>query len=318
MATAIQGRDEEKQELVQRLSLTNDDLQTEIGRRKQWEVRLREQKVFSDNLLQNSAVATFVLDADHRVVMWNKACELLTGVPASAVIGTDDQWQPFYRERRQTLADVVLDGGVADLSVLYEKHSRSALNEKGLHAEGWYANLNGRDRYIIFDAAPIYNSNGELTAVIETLQDVTEQKKAEAALASSEAKLRTIIETEPECVKLVGVDGRILEINRAGLAMLEADTADQIVGKPVLAYIASEHRTAVQAHIERASRGVAETLEFEIVGVKGRRLWVDSRSAPLLDAQGRAVWRSCPLLAILPNGSSGRIRCSSSCIFCRS
>jgi PAS domain S-box-containing protein len=289
MASVIQGREEEKQDLVQRLSVTNADLQTEIGRRKEWEIRLREQKLFSDNLLQNSAVATFVLDVDHRVVMWNKACELLTGLPAAAMVGTDGQWRPFYRERRPTLADVVLDGGTADLASLYEKHSRSALSEKGLHAEGWYAALNGRDRYIIFDAAPIYNSNKELTAVIETLQDVTEQKKAEAALAGSEAKLRTIIETEPECVKLVGAGGDILEINRAGLAMLEADRADQVVGKSMISFVAREHQAAGRDHMERAARGAPETLEMEIVGLKGRRLWVDSRSAPLRNAQGGLV-----------------------------
>ena len=90
--------------------------------------------------------------------------------------------------------------------------------------------MNGKDRYIMFDAAPIKDSRGEMTAVIETLQDVTEQKKTETALARSEAKFRTIIETEPECVKQVTIDGTILEINKAGLNMIEADRPDQVIG----------------------------------------------------------------------------------------
>ncbi|MDP2795088.1 MAG: hypothetical protein Q8O25_13605 [Sulfurisoma sp.] len=38
---------------------------------------------FAVNLMQHLVVPTFVLDAACRVVIWNKACERLTGVPAA-------------------------------------------------------------------------------------------------------------------------------------------------------------------------------------------------------------------------------------------
>ncbi|MGO9954363.1 MAG: sensor histidine kinase, partial [Dissulfurispiraceae bacterium] len=53
---------------------------------------------------------------------------------------------------------------------------------EGLHASGWYENLNGIQRYIIFDAVPIYDGQGGLIAALETLQDITDQMRAEEAL----------------------------------------------------------------------------------------------------------------------------------------
>jgi PAS domain S-box-containing protein len=258
----------------------------DVTEQEKWEESLQEQKKFAEKLIENSAVATFVVNPDHKVVLWNKACEELTGVPASAMIGTRDQWRPFYADKRQSLADVIIDGNLEDLPRLYGAYSRSVLIANGLQTQGWYKNLNGRDRYVIFDAAPIYDSKGRLAVVIETLQDITTQKRMEDALVENEARLKTIINTEPECVKLTAADGTILEMNPAGLAMIEADSPGQIVGKSMLPLISAEHRSAVLAHSERVFNGEPGTIEFEIVGMKGNRRWLETRAAPLKNAQG--------------------------------
>ena len=151
----------------------------DVTRSKQAEEALLEQKNFSATLIRNSATATFVLDREHRIMIWNRACEELTGCPESEMIGTDNQWKPFYSHKRPTVADVIIDGGSDSLPELYKVHSRSALNPHGIRAEGWYRDLGGRDRYIMFEASPINNSRGDLIAVIETLQDITEGKRLE-------------------------------------------------------------------------------------------------------------------------------------------
>ncbi len=140
---------------------------------------LLEQKKFTDNLLENSAVATFVLDAQHKITLWNKACEELTGFSSSDMLGTDNQWRPFYKKKRATLADIVIDANYNDLPALYPIYTKSTLSPDALHSEGWRRNLHGKDRYILFDAAPLYDSKGVLIAVIQTLQDITERKYAE-------------------------------------------------------------------------------------------------------------------------------------------
>ena len=286
MAEAIQGRENEKECLLRELSAANEELLKEISLRTRGEVMLREQKRFTDNLILNSAVATFVIDADHKIIIWNNACEELTGFRAEDMIDTSDQWKPFYPLKRQTLSDVVVDGNAESLSLLYEKHARSPLTPEGLQAEGWYESLNGKERYIIFDAAPLYDGGGKLIAVIETLQDITERKRLEQKLAQSEGRLRAIIDTEPECVKLIARDGSLLEMNPAGLAMIEADSLDQAVGQRMSSLVVPEYQPAFEALSGKVFRGESGTLEFEIVGQKGTRRWLETHSAPLRNTRG--------------------------------
>ena len=167
-----------------------------------------ENRIVKD-ILDNSAVASFVLDPNHTVLFWNKACEELTGVPAAEMIGTRDHWKPFYARRRATLADVVIDGNYEDLHHLYSRFSGSVLNKDGLHAEGRYGNLNGRQRDIIFDAAPIHGFDGRLALVIETLQDVTSQKLMEEDLKQVNETLRSVIQASPIAVVSFDLEGKV-------------------------------------------------------------------------------------------------------------
>ena len=106
-------------------------------------------------------------------------------------------------------------------------------------------------------------------------------------LTASELELRTIIDIEPECVKLLAADGTVLKMNPAGLHMLEADSADQIVGRPVANLLLSHHRKAFIALMHRVFEGGAGNLEFEVVGLKGGHRWLETHAVPMRDAQGK-------------------------------
>jgi PAS domain S-box-containing protein len=118
------------------------------------------------------------------------------------------------------------------------------------------------------------------------VRDVTERKMAVLALARSEGRLRQIIETEPECVKVLGANGSLLEMNPAGLAMIEADSLEQVRGRSVYRYVAPEHREAFVALTENVLCGGSGTLEFELVGLKGTRRWLETHAVPLRDPEG--------------------------------
>ncbi|MBI4985447.1 MAG: diguanylate cyclase [Rhodocyclales bacterium] len=117
--------------------------------------------------------------------------------------------------------------------------------------------------------------------------DVTQLKEAEMALAASEAKLKAIINAEPECVKVLAPDGTLRQMNRAGLDMIEADSEAQVVGAAVVDLVVPEHRAAFMALNEKVNRGEAGSLEFEIVGLKGRHRWLDTHAVPMRDADGK-------------------------------
>ena len=167
---------------ILRSKLATIETREELLRQKEAEIALKEQQAFTENLVQYSSIPTFVIDTTHKVIFWNRACEQLTNVPAREMVGTDNHYRPFYQSRRPLLADLIIDGIPEAVASHYTRYEKSSLSENALTAEDWFPNLGGSEKYLIFDAAPIYNSKGELIAAIETLRDITKRKKMEESL----------------------------------------------------------------------------------------------------------------------------------------
>ncbi|HEY3321417.1 MAG TPA: PAS domain S-box protein [Planctomycetota bacterium] len=138
----------------------------------------------------------------------------------------------------------------------------------------------------VFGTRTIYQGR---PAVLGSMIDITARKRAEQALAESEIRLRAIIETEPECVKLLSAEGIVLEMNGAGLAMVEADSPKDVIGKSVYPLVSEEWREPFRRLVERVFGGFAERLEFEIVGQKGAHRWLDTHAVPLRAPGGGPV-----------------------------
>jgi diguanylate cyclase (GGDEF)-like protein len=144
---------------------------------------------FAISLMEHLVVPTFVIDASKQVLIWNKACERLTGVPADEVIGGKDHWRAFYGERRPCLADLVVDGRVSEISSFYATSGNFGLSDFGVSAENWCVMPKvGRRLYLAIDAGPIYDESGDLIAVVETLRDITLQKQAQTDLEALAAR----------------------------------------------------------------------------------------------------------------------------------
>lgn len=142
-----------------------------------------QEHAFANKLLEMLAVPAFVLDTQCRVILWNRACERLTGVLAHEMLGTQDHWRCFYAQRRPTLADLVIQKRTDELEHLYLHTSREGNMTGQLCAESWCDMPRcGRRRYLAADATPIFDDQGELAAVVQTLRDMTEEKMAQIAL----------------------------------------------------------------------------------------------------------------------------------------
>ncbi len=112
--------------------------------------------------------------------------------------------------------------------------------------------------------------------------EIAERKRAEE-------HLRAIISATPECVKLTDADDRLIEMNTAGLAMIEADSMDQVIHMPVSDLLLPEHREAYQALNKSVRQGNKGTLVFEIQGLKGARRWMETHAAPMTLRAGETV-----------------------------
>lgn len=136
---------------------------------------------FAITLMEHLVVPTFVLDAEQRVLIWNRACERLTDIPAAEVIGTRDHWRAFYESPRPCLADLLATSNYDKITELYTVFENPADPEFGIHAENWCWMPRRRQRlYLAADAGPVFDEAGKLIAVVETLRDITEKHIAQA------------------------------------------------------------------------------------------------------------------------------------------
>jgi serine phosphatase RsbU (regulator of sigma subunit) len=146
---------------------------------------------FAITLMEHLVVPTFVLDAEQRVLIWNRACERLTGIPAAEVVGTRDHWRAFYEAPRPCLADLVATKGYEQIADLYTVFEDPAEPSFGVHAENWcWMPRRGERLYLAVDAGPVFDESGKLIAVVETLRDVTEKHLAQTKVEEQASLLK--------------------------------------------------------------------------------------------------------------------------------
>ncbi|HEX3893976.1 MAG TPA: PAS domain S-box protein [Terracidiphilus sp.] len=114
-------------------------------------------------------------------------------------------------------------------------------------------------------------------------------QKQRTRAEESEKRFRAIVETTPECVKLVAADGTLLHMNSAGLRMVGAESGEEVIGKCVYNLITVEHRQRYRDFNQRICGGESGSLEFDIVALKGQRRHMETHAAPLQTTDGACV-----------------------------
>lgn len=144
------------------------------------------------------------------------------------------------------------------------------------------------DAEYVFDVRylPDRDAAGEVVGCIVLGEDITELHSARRQLADSEARLRAIFEADPECIRLLDREGRVLAINAAGLKHFEAESADQLLGRSILTFVDPADRDQVQAWHDGLLTGNAGPIRFQITGLRGTRRWLESNGALLRKASG--------------------------------
>ncbi len=183
---------------------------SDITRHKQYETRLRIRRKQLAAILDAVPIATFVIDHEHKVVIWNKACENFTGVPSEKTLGRAIDSKIFYHgPPRQVLADMVLDSNQDKMCRMYgDKHLATCLFIPDAFEARDTLRMQGEDRDIYFLAAPYRDMQGRVMGAIETIQDITDRTRVERALKASERRLREVTANIPGVVYQYLVPGR--------------------------------------------------------------------------------------------------------------
>ncbi len=112
---------------------------------------------------------------------------------------------------------------------------------------------------------------------------------AQRQLTESELQLRTIIDSEPECVKQLAKDGSLLQMNLAGLNIIEADSLDQVLGLKIHLLVKPDYQEAFLSLTQKVFAGESGCLAFEIQGLKGGQRWLETHAAPLRNSESQII-----------------------------
>ncbi len=230
------------------------------------------QRLF-EQALSDVSLGVLLAGLDRRITYANQGFTRLTGYTEAELLGKScgllqgPETDPATAERLKT---AVFGDGFFDGEILnYCKDGTSFWN--GLLI------------------SPVRDERGAMTGFLGIQRDITKRKQAEFALSQSEEHLRTIIELEPECVKILSPEGMLLEMNPAGLAMIEAGSLEEVRGCPLTEIIVPEDRDAFTEMHRRAMQGATGRCEFAIVTLKGTRRWLETHAVPYRNAQREII-----------------------------
>jgi len=169
--------------------------------------------------------ATFVIDSDKKVVIWNRAMEKMTGIPKEDMIGKGDHEYtiPFYGERRTQLLDL-LDLDDEELAAKYTQVRRTG---EILDAETFCPALHGGEgAYVWATGVPLYDASGQRIGAIESIRDISERKKSEDFLR----KLTHGIENSASAVLITDLQGTIEYVNKK-FTQLTGYSPEEAIGR---------------------------------------------------------------------------------------
>lgn len=247
------------------------------------QIEMQQQKAFVEGVLNKAAVPIFVLDVNHRIIVWNSAIENLTGLRAEEMLGTNKQWLAFYANERPVLADLILSTDDSHLNLLYDTHRMTQHVSGGVQAEAWLDNVGGKRRYLLFDAAPVLDANNVKLGVIETLLDITERKLAE----DEQRKLSWAVSENPCSIVITDVTGTIEYVNRK-FCELTGYTVEEVLGQNPRVLKSGETPQEVYDELwYDISHGTTWRGELKNRKKNGELYWEIASISPVVDDEGR-------------------------------
>ncbi|GAB6060509.1 PAS domain S-box protein [Desulfonatronum parangueonense] len=269
----------------------------DITQRRQAKNLLRQRRKQLAVLLDGNPIATFVIDTSHRVIFWNRACEILTGVPKAQCLGKPVDSRIFYSGAvRPVLADLVLDMDQDTIQALYKDKN---LRPSSFIPEAFEATdrliIQDKPRFIYFLAARCRDERGRVIGAIETIQDITERTSAEQALMASKKLLTEVTANIPGVVYQYSADphgqGRFTFISD-GLRSLFGLPPERAIQdpEPFFSMAGPDVRNQFSGSLT-ATKPSASLVEFEFALDSGDgKKWFKNSALASVGKDGQILW----------------------------
>lgn len=162
--------------------------------------RLRER---CERVSETTSEAVVITNRDRVISFANPAAHALFGFPDSRLIG-------------KRVADIV----PAEVREDIASHESAALAGAPQHYETVVLTAAGECRAVSVSTAPLREGGAsgdesEITGVVASLRDITNERRASDAVARSEARYQRLVETAPDPIFTVDMEGHFTSVNRA-------------------------------------------------------------------------------------------------------
>jgi PAS domain S-box-containing protein len=278
--------------------------QKRLQEREAWQEKLLREKKTIDGIIEGSPIPSFVINNEHKIILWNRACTELTGYSAEDMLGTDNHYKPFYSVQRPVIADLIINRDIEGLSKYY-RSKRVKKSDKVLgayEATDHFENLGGHSRYLYFLASPIYDEEGKIIAAIETLQDMSREEELTRSLREYAETLQnelaenidlrreieelynymqSIVKSLPDKIYELDENGIINYMSR-GLKKEGGIHSREFKGKYFLEFVAPEDKDFVFSKWEEAKRGIYSPYEIETTAKDGHKLNLLVTTSPVI------------------------------------
>jgi PAS domain S-box-containing protein len=278
--------------------------QKRLQEREAWQEKLLREKKTIDGIIEGSPIPSFVINNEHKVILWNRACTELTGYSAEDMLGTDNHYKPFYSVQRPVIADLIIKRDIDGLSKYYgAKRVKKSDKVLGAYeAIDHFENLGGRSRYLYFLASPIYDEDGEIIAAIETLQDMSREEELTRSLREYAETLQnelaenidlrreieelynymqSIVKSLPDKIYELDENGIINYMSR-GLKKEGGVHSREFKGKYFLEFVAPEDKDYVLSKWEEGKRGIYSPYEIERTTKDGHKVNLLVTTSPVI------------------------------------
>ena len=244
----------------------------DITERHEAERRLREERAFSDNLIQTSNVMVIGLDAEGRIQLFNPMAESITGYRKEEI--EDRNWFETLvpKDRYPQVWDVFSRLQDGDMLRTFE----NPILTKG-----------GEERIIAWSNNEVIK-DGKIVGTVSFGLDVTDYRKADEALRQSEERHRLLVGASPNFI-LVIQDRRISFANPSALELLGYAAMEELVGLPATEIITPDFREQIAERMKNLEqRRHNPSLEVELLRADGSILPIEAASVPIT-WEGRAA-----------------------------
>jgi PAS domain S-box-containing protein len=239
--------------------------------------RTRAEEVRSKlaTIVESSDDAIISRTLDGTITSWNKGAEVIFGYRADEIMG-------------KSVSMLAASEHVAELATLVH---RLRQGEKITHFETVRVRKDGSRIDVSLTISPIRNAAGDVVGAASIARDITERKRAEAALIEERHLLRTLMDNVPDAIYFKDRESRFTRINKALAKSFGLSDPTQAVGKTDFDFFTGEHAQQTYAD-EQEIIGTGQPVlgkEEKETWSDGHATWASTTKMPVRDANGDII-----------------------------